>query len=62
VHKGLRGEAAAAGFAGPRARGGSFIGRPRGVHVWAWGAARAEVGLVLWSDSGSSPSLARGRG
>jgi hypothetical protein len=37
---GLRGEAmAAAGFAGPRAWGGIFIGRPRGLGVRARGSA-----------------------
>jgi hypothetical protein len=52
--------AAAAGFAGLRVRGGGFIGRPMNLGVRARGSARAEAGLVPWSDSGSNPSLARG--
>jgi hypothetical protein len=57
----MRQGAAAAGLAGPRARGGGFIGRPRGLGVRARGIAWAEVGLVPQLDSSSNPNLARGR-
>jgi hypothetical protein len=47
---------AAAGFAEPRARGGSFIGRLRGLSVGAQGTARVED--VPRPDSDASLSLA----
>jgi hypothetical protein len=59
---GLRGkDAAAAECAEPRARGGGFIVRPRGLGVRARGVTRrGRPGLVPRLDSGSNPSLARG--
>jgi hypothetical protein len=54
-------EAAAAGFAGPRARGDGFIGRLRGP--WRAGPGHHAAGeAVLWPDSSASLSLARARG
>jgi hypothetical protein len=50
-------EEVAAGFADPRARGGGFIGWPRGP--WRAGLGRRTMGeAVPWPDSGASPSLA----
>jgi hypothetical protein len=49
---------AVAGFAGLRARGGGFIGWPRGHGVRARGIARAKAGLMPQLDSGSNPSQA----
>jgi hypothetical protein len=57
-----RQKVAAAVLVGPRARGGSFIGLPLDLGVWAQDAVHGEGRAVPWPDSGSSPSLARGRG
>jgi hypothetical protein len=58
----LRGEAAAAGLTGLRARGGGFIGRLRDPDVQARGPwyACPRQRVTPRSDSGSNPSLARG--
>jgi hypothetical protein len=57
-----RQKAAAAVLAGPRARVGSFIGRPQDLRVRARDAVRGKCRAVPWSDSSSSPSQAQGRG
>jgi hypothetical protein len=50
------------GFADPRARGGGFIGQPREPRRAGPGQRAGRGRAVLWPNSGSSPSLARGRG
>jgi hypothetical protein len=52
----LWGEAATAGFAGTRARGGGFIVQPRGLGVRARGAAQAEAVPQPGSSLRMSPS------
>jgi hypothetical protein len=58
----MRQKAAAAVLAGPRARDGSFIGRPQDLGVRARDAVRGEGHAMPLPNSGSSLSLSRGGG
>jgi hypothetical protein len=55
-------EAATAGFANPRARGGGFIGPPREPRHAGLGQRAGGCRAVPWPDSSSSLSLAQGQG
>jgi hypothetical protein len=57
-----RQKAAAAGCVEPTARGGGFIGQLREASMCGLGQRTSGVRDMPWSNSSSSPSLARGRG